>query len=81
MFSPGNILFNKINYVPKLPVTIIIIFLSLIYSFPVKSQIFINEFLAKGNTTLEDPGEPGDYPDWIELYNAGNESVNLKGYY
>jgi hypothetical protein len=27
------------------------------------------------------PGPQGDFPDWIEIYNAGMESVMLGGYY
>jgi len=27
------------------------------------------------------PGPEGDYPDWIEIYNGGEEAVMLGGYY
>lgn len=49
-------------------------------SFQVKAQVFINEFLASNAGAMVDPDfkESGD---WIELYNAGNSSVNLGGYY
>lgn len=38
--------------------------------------VCINEVMAVNRTTLSD-GD-GDYSDWIELYNASNQSVNLK---
>lgn len=44
-------------------------------------SIFINEFMADNETTLEDPDEPGDYPDWIEIYNAEETAVDLAGFY
>ncbi len=44
------------------------------------AQVLINEFSASNSLLLEDP-DFDDYSDWIELYNAGNEPVNLHGYY
>lgn len=41
--------------------------------------LFLNEFLASNDTGLSD--EAGDYDDWIELYNAGDSTVNLGGLY
>lgn len=38
----------------------------------------INEFMSRNDTTLLD--QDGDYPDWIELYNPGDQSVNLVNY-
>jgi hypothetical protein len=43
--------------------------------------LFINEFMADNDTVLEDPDEPGSYPDWIELYNAGTTEIDLQGLY
>lgn len=43
--------------------------------------LFINEFMADNATSLEDPDEPGEFPDWIELYNAGPTPVDLDGKY
>jgi spore coat protein CotH len=37
----------------------------------------INEFMATNDTTITD--EYGDSGDWIEVYNAGSEVVNLGG--
>ena len=46
-------------------------------------ELFINEFLAVNNTVLIDDDElNGDpYDDWVEIYNAGTESINLAGMY
>jgi hypothetical protein len=41
--------------------------------------LVINELMAANVTTLEDPGEPGDYPDWIELYNGSAFTLDLEG--
>ncbi len=45
----------------------------------VNSQdIAINEMMASNATTFTD--EDGDHEDWIELYNYGNEAINLDGF-
>jgi hypothetical protein len=41
-------------------------------------QLYLNEIVASNAAGLED--EDGDNPDWIELYHAGNEAINLSGY-
>ena len=41
--------------------------------------IVINEFMASNDTTVEDPDEPGEYPDWIEIYNYGTSRVEMGG--
>jgi spore coat protein CotH len=45
----------------------------------IPDDLFINEFMANNDAAV--PGPDGTYPDWIELYNAGNESINLSGIY
>ncbi len=44
-----------------------------------KSGLVINEFMADNATTLMDPDEAGEYPDWIELYNGTAEAITLNG--
>ncbi len=44
-------------------------------------ELYINEFMADNDGTLEDPDEPGAYDDWLELYNVGTETVDLEGMY
>ena len=44
----------------------------------VNAQVVINEGSNKNYTTIAD--EDGDYPDWIEIYNAGIDSVDLFNY-
>jgi hypothetical protein len=43
-----------------------------------KAQVVINEGSNRNYTSVAD--ENGDYPDWIELYNAGGTTVNLLNY-
>ncbi|MCG9129009.1 CotH kinase family protein [Candidatus Poribacteria bacterium] len=42
-------------------------------------SVVINELMAANSTSIVDP--QGDYEDWIELYNASNETVSLSGMY
>ena len=42
------------------------------------SDVFISEFLASNDTFLD---EDGDDPDWIEIFNAGPDDVNLDDWY
>ncbi|NLF43808.1 MAG: T9SS type A sorting domain-containing protein, partial [Bacteroidales bacterium] len=43
------------------------------------SFVVINEFVASNDSGAQD--EAGEYEDWIELYNTGDNEVNLSGYY
>ncbi len=45
----------------------------------VPEGIFINELQADNRETIEDPA--GDTDDWIELYNATNDDIDLSGLY
>jgi hypothetical protein len=40
--------------------------------------ILINEFMASNSVTIAD--EDGDFEDWIEIYNSGNEELALQNY-
>ena len=42
-------------------------------------SLVINELMANNDAAV--PGPDGDYPDWVELYNGGAETVNLGGMY
>ncbi len=44
------------------------------------SPIVINEFMADNDTTIQDPDGTG-FPDWIELHNTSDSSVDLSGYF
>lgn len=58
---------------------VFIIFLfSFIISLTGRGQILINEFLSSNVNGLLD--SDGEYVDWIEIYNAGTETVNLMDY-
>jgi len=41
--------------------------------------IVINEFMADNSATITDPS--GSYDDWIEVFNYGNEPVDIGGLY
>lgn len=43
------------------------------------SEIAINEFMASNSVTASD--QDGEFDDWIELYNNGNEAVDLGGWF
>lgn len=53
--------------------------LTLLLASASSAQVVISEFMAKNDTTLID-GD-GNYSDWIELYNTGEDAVNLTGWY
>jgi hypothetical protein len=44
-----------------------------------EEQVRINEFLAVNDIGLDD--EDRDESDWIEIYNAGTDTADLKGWY
>jgi hypothetical protein len=44
-----------------------------------QTPVVINEIMADNTHSLEDPNEPQEYPDWIELYNPAPVPVNLGG--
>ena len=46
---------------------------------PPSLSVYINEWMADNADFLADPLD-GEFDDWFELYNAGNETVNLSGF-
>lgn len=48
---------------------------------PAPTGLFINEFMADNDTTIEDPDQAGAFEDWVELYNASAETIDLGGMY
>ena len=64
-------IFDGINYSEIATVTITVL--------PNLDGLYINEFLASNSTTNVD--ESGEYDDWLELYNAGNDSIDLGGFF
>jgi hypothetical protein len=54
------------------------LFLSVFLLLPAGTQIYINGFGASNTFTIEDP-DYEESADWVEIYNAGVQSVNLKG--
>src|SRR5436305_13225290 len=54
--------------------------LSLLFTHLASAQedVRITEFMASNTKTLQD--EDHTYPDWIEIFNAGTQPVNLLGW-
>ncbi len=50
-------------------------------SISLNAQVVINEFMASNTSIVADMVDYDDFSDWIELYNSGNENVNISGYY
>lgn len=50
----------------------------LLFSIKVNSQVVINEGSNMNYSSISD--EDGDFPDWIELYNPGSDTVSLLNY-
>lgn len=42
-------------------------------------ELVISEFMAINSSTLQD--EDGDFSDWLEIHNPGDEAVSLDGWY
>ena len=65
----------------KIYTTVLIIFLLnlSVFNLPIVAQkVVINEVMASNKETISD--EDGDFPDWIEIYNAGEIPVNLENW-
>jgi len=43
--------------------------------------LYINEFMASNVAAYEDPEYPGDFDDWLEIYNGESVIVELGGMY
>ncbi|AKL93649.1 spore coat protein CotH [Clostridium aceticum] len=56
----------------------IIISLILLPNLKVEGTLLINEIMSSNGDVIKDAD--GDYEDWIEIYNAGDRRINLKGY-
>ena len=48
---------------------------------PEEIVLFVNEFMADNTSYIEDPDEPGTFPDWVEIYNPGPADVEMEGLY
>ena len=64
----------------RFPIFYLVIIILLFVNYPIlrSQQLVINEVMASNATTIAD--EDGDYEDWIEIYNYGDEPINLKGF-
>ncbi|MBI4584741.1 MAG: CotH kinase family protein [Planctomycetes bacterium] len=46
---------------------------------PAQGGLLITEFMADNSKVLKD--EDGDYEDWVEIFNSGEQEVSLEGYF
>jgi len=58
--------------------TVLFLLISLFAANKANAQIVINEGSNSNYSSIAD--EDGDFPDWIEVYNAGNDTVSLYNY-
>ncbi|OQX89029.1 hypothetical protein B6D60_00295 [candidate division KSB1 bacterium 4484_87] len=63
----------------KLPILMILGALLLSFSLGNAQTLLINEFLASNDSTLAD--EYGDFDDWVEIYNASSDPIDIGGMY
>lgn len=69
----------NLNNLPLVRSVILLILWSLLPCMLGAQSVVINEFSASNVDGLQD--NLGKHPDWIELYNTTNSTVNLTGYY
>lgn len=55
------------------------VFVFLHSSVSLSAQLLLNEMMASNASTLNDQFD--NYPDWLEIYNAGESSVDLSNYW
>lgn len=67
------------NHIVLIFVSCVLIPVNSVFPEEPSSPVIISEFMAVNTTTLLD-GD-GAYSDWIEIYNAGTEAVNLNSWY
>ena len=58
--------------------TILLIAFLSILSYGASAQLILNEVVSSSETSLIINGES---PDWLEIYNSGNETVDITSYY
>ena len=60
-------------------VALIALLVSVLVPLRAADTVLITEFMASNTSTL--PDEDGAYSDWVEIYNAGTNTVNIGGWY
>ncbi len=56
----------------------VVLWMVIFLSSHLEGQVLISEFMASNGVTAQD--EDGDSSDWIEIYNASNDEVDLTGW-
>ena len=60
---------------PLIPLFIFLIFSTI----RLNAELAISEFMASNDSTI--PDEDGNFSDWIEIINEGNEPADIGGYH
>ncbi|HQW25444.1 MAG TPA: lamin tail domain-containing protein [Saprospiraceae bacterium] len=69
---------SVLSALPSRTTLAITLFLTLCICAEINAQVVINEGSNKNYLSYKD--EDGKYPDWIEIYNPGSDTVHLAGY-
>ncbi len=75
--SPNDMQKN-VSYRLSMPDTLIAHY-KLLGTTSANSNIVINEFLTSNDTGAQDQDQ--EYDDWIELYNKGNDDIDISGFF
>jgi parallel beta-helix repeat protein len=66
----------------EIPILFTFIFVMCVFGFsaefPAEAQPLFNEVMASNSSSIMD--EDGEFPDWIEIYNPGDTSIDLTGF-
>lgn len=68
---------KKIVFFPALTVLLMFV-LSTSINYSLYAQLVLNEVCSANFSGLAD--EDGDFEDWVEIYNLGNDTINLNNY-
>ena len=70
---------NFVSMIKEKALVTLVFFAILLLKISFSQQLVINEFMSANKNVLQD--EFGDYPDWIEIYNPSQQTVNLLNWY
>jgi hypothetical protein len=57
---------------------IFVVLFTIFLQYTTRAQLIINEISNKNSSQITD--EDNSFEDWIELYNTGNEAINMADY-
>jgi hypothetical protein len=78
LLSNSNFNYNRFTFNMKYALYLLLSG-ALLGSITLHAQVVINEIQISNLSTFED--EDGDFEDWFELYNSGNQTISMEGYF